>query len=150
MAPVDFHILVLDDDAVEGRLLGDALRDARPDAAVHIVSTPEQAIGFLYRDADFAHCPRPELVFLDYRMPNNGGRVLSILKGDPDLRIIPVVAMTLSTSAQDIREIYGRHANCCISKPTDASDLTADLRSALAFWMDVAVINRNSFRPGPV
>ena len=34
------------------------------------------------------------LVFLDYRMPSNGGRVLSILKGDPDLRVIPVVVLT--------------------------------------------------------
>src|SRR4051794_10508912 len=89
----DFHILVVDDDAAEGRLLGEALRHARSDAVVHIVSTPEQAIRFLYRDLDFADCPTPDLVFIDYRMPSNGGRVLSILKGDPDLRVIPVVAL---------------------------------------------------------
>jgi CheY-like chemotaxis protein len=90
----NFHILVLDDDANEGTLLGgDALCDLRPEIAVRVVSTPEQAIRFLYKDVEFSDCPTPDLVFIDYRMPSNGGRVLSILKGDPDLRAIPVVAM---------------------------------------------------------
>jgi CheY-like chemotaxis protein len=142
-AAIDFHILVVDDDAVEGRLLGDALCEVRPDITIHLVSTPEQAIRFLYRDPEFTACPTPDLVFIDYRMPSNGGRVLSILKGDPDLRVIPVVALSVAASAADIREIYGRHANCCINKPSIASDLTDDIRSALGFWIDIALLQRN-------
>ena len=84
----DFHILVVDDDALESGLLGDALRELRPGTTVHNVSSSENAIRFLYGDGDFADCPLPDLVFLDYRMPSNGGRVLSIMKGDPDLRMI--------------------------------------------------------------
>jgi two-component system, chemotaxis family, response regulator Rcp1 len=145
-AAIDFHILVVDDDAVEGRLLGDALRDLRPDITIHLVSTPEQAIRFLYRDLEFRACPTPDLVFIDYRMPSNGGRVLSILKGDPDLRIIPVVALSVDASDTDILEIYGRHANCCINKPSVASDLTGDIRTALTFWVDIALMQRNHTR----
>jgi CheY-like chemotaxis protein len=143
----NFHILVVDDDAVEGGLLGDALRDLRPGTTVHTVSSSEQAIHFLYGDGEYADCPTPDLVFLDYRMPSNGGRVLSIIKGDPDLRMTAVVVLSAGASAEDIRDIYGRHANCCINKPIEASDLNLEVRAALAFWMDVAVQTRSHGRP---
>ena len=138
----NFHILVLDDNAHEAKLLGRLFE--LPGLIVHTVSTPEEAIRFLYKDGEFASVPAPHLVFLDYRMPSNGGRVLSILKGDPDLRIIPVVALSVAASEEDIGEIYGRHANCCINKPTHASDLTQAIRNALAFWMDVALVRRHA------
>ena len=143
----DFHILVVDDDAAEGGLLGDALREIRPGTTVHNVSSSENAIRFLYGDGEFADCPIPDLVFLDYRMPSNGGRVLSIMKGDPDLRMVAVVVLTSEASADDIREIYARHANCCINKPIEASDLNQEVRAALGFWMDVAVQTRSHTRP---
>ena len=138
-----FCILVLDDDANEGTLLGNALCNLRPEATVRVVSNPESAIRFLYKDAEFADCPTPNLIFLDYRMPSNGGRVLSILKGDPDLRAIPVIAMSVDASPQDIQEIYSRNANCCINKPKEISDLTKEMRCALAFWMDVALLQHS-------
>jgi chemotaxis family two-component system response regulator Rcp1 len=134
-----FHILVVDDNAFEARLLGHALQDLRQGSTIHTVSSPEEAIRFLYKDAEFARAPRPHLVFLDYRMPSNGGRVLSILKGDPSLRIIPVVALSADASLEDIGNIYDRHANCCINKPATASDLNDGVRDALKFWMDVAL-----------
>jgi len=81
-------------------------------------------------------------------MPSNGGRVLSMLKGDPDLRMIPVIAFSQWASTQDISEIYDRHANCCISKVTAAADLTQSVRTALNFWIDVAVLV--AFKPGDI
>jgi two-component system response regulator len=128
---VDFHILLVDDDANEGDLLATALLGTRSRVTVDVINTPEKAIRFLYKDSEFADKPTPDLILLDYRMPSNGGRVLSILKGDPNLRGIPVVAMSRDASAEDIAEIYDRNANCCINKPIDGSDLTQDLRGAL-------------------
>jgi hypothetical protein len=66
-----------------------------------------------------------------------------MMKGDPDLRVIPVVALSVAASAADIREIYARHANCCINKPSVASDLTDDIRTALGFWIDIAILQRH-------
>lgn len=142
----DFHVLIVDDDAAEGDLLSGALKEARSNTVVSVVSSPEKAIRFLYRDGEFANAPIPDLVFIDYRMPSNGGRVLSIVKGDPDLRTIPVVVFSVDASAQDIREIYSRHANCCINKSTTMPELTIDLRNALTFWMDVALVQRSLTR----
>jgi CheY-like chemotaxis protein len=139
----DFQILLLDDDASEGELLAGALRAARPEATVYTVSSPETALRYLYKDREFSRHHTPDLVFIDYRMPSNGGRVLSAMKGDPDLRSIPVVVLSRNASGADIAEIYDRQANCCIDKPVNAGDLTADIRGALAFWMNVAVVRRN-------
>jgi hypothetical protein len=58
--------------------------------------------------------------------------------------MIPVVALSVDASAEDIRDIYNRHANCCINKPTNMPELTVDLRNALSFWIDVALIQRGT------
>ena len=135
-----FHVLVVDHDANEATRLGDALSNMRPEIAVRVVCDPETAIRYLYKLDEFAGCPSPQLIFLDYRTPRNGGRVLSTLKGDPDLRPIPVIAMSVNASAEDIHEIYSRNANCCINKPMVMTDLTDEMRCALAFWMDTALL----------
>ena len=107
-----------------------------------LFSTPETAIRFLYKDAEHAASPTPDLIFIDYRLPSNGGGCCPSLKGDPNLRAIPVVAMSIDASPEQICAIYGRHANCCINKPVNASDLTDDMRSALTFLMDVALMRK--------
>jgi len=58
-----FHVLVLDDDAFEAKLLSDVLRDLRSGITIHTVTSSEQAIAFLYRDAGFASAPKPHLFF---------------------------------------------------------------------------------------
>jgi CheY-like chemotaxis protein len=89
----DFHILLIDDDPMESARLGSALQETRPQISIDVID-PELAIRFLHKEAEFADRRTPDLVLLDYRMPTNGGRVLSILKGDPILRGIPVVVMS--------------------------------------------------------
>lgn len=133
-----FHILVLDDNECEAKLLTGALEEMRSGITVHTVSSPDEATRFLYCEGEFSKTPRPNLVFLDYRMPNNGERVLSLIKGDPDLRTIPVIALSVCAAPETIAEIYDRNANCCINKPLDLTDFTDSLRSALNFWMDTA------------
>lgn len=49
------------------------------------------------------------------RMPRKDGReVLAELKKDPDLRRIPVVVLTTSTSDEDITESYDLRSNCYV------------------------------------
>lgn len=49
----------------------------------------------LTAEGEFKSAPRPELVLLDMNLPRKDGReVLEEIKGDPDLRRIPVVVLT--------------------------------------------------------
>ena len=132
-------MLILDDDEAEGELLRRAFALTPRLVDVHLIASPEKAIAFLYSQDGLHTQPRPDLILLDYLMPSEGGHVLSMLKGDPDLRIIPVIAMCRSHSPEEIRAIYDRHANCCILKPTHVEDLTQALETALLFWMEIAL-----------
>ena len=51
--------------------------------------------------------PLPEVILLDLKMPRKDGReALRELKGDRNLRLIPVVVLTTSTAAADIEFCY--------------------------------------------
>ena len=54
----------------------------------------------------------PGLILLDLNMPGlDGRRVLAILKGDEELRRIPVVILTTSADERDVEECYQLGAN---------------------------------------
>jgi hypothetical protein len=64
-------------------------------------------------------------------MPGDGGRALSPLNGEPDLRSLPVVPLSRNASGAEIAQVYTCHANWCIDKLVSATDLTADARGCV-------------------
>ena len=109
---------------------------------VHLIASAEKIITFLHGQHEFAGRVLPDLILLDYRLPGNNGHVLSMLKGDPDLRSIPVIALCRSDALEDIKAVYDQHVNCCIVKPLRQEDLTEAVTAALCFWIDVALTVR--------
>ena len=67
----------------------------------------------------------------------NGHEVLKEIKGDPDLKTIPVVMLTTSEAEQDIIKAYEQHANCYISKPVDLSKFIQIARHIEDFWLTI-------------
>jgi CheY-like chemotaxis protein len=45
--------------------------------------------------------------------------VLAQIKGDPELRSIPVVVLTTSQAEEDVLRSYRLHANAYVNKPVD-------------------------------
>jgi two-component system, chemotaxis family, response regulator Rcp1 len=104
-----------------------------------VVDDGEEAMAFLRRTGKYHRAPRPQLVFLDLNLPRKDGReVLQEIKGDSDLRRIPVVIMTTSSSERDIQHAYELHANCYITKPVDLEDFLSAVRSCENFWLETA------------
>jgi chemotaxis family two-component system response regulator Rcp1 len=86
-----------------------------------------------------SRCERPDLVLLDLNLPGKNGRqVLCEMKGDPDLRRIPVVILTTSNAEADILESYDLHANCYIVKPVDLPQFLRVVRGIEDFWFSIA------------
>ena len=91
--------------------------------------------GKLDTDADV---PRPELILLDLNLPRKDGReVLAEIKGNGDLKRIPVVVLTTSGSEQDILKSYDLSANCYITKPVDLDQFISVVRSINEFWLSI-------------
>ena len=114
------QVLLVEDDPGDTLMIREALEAHAPETSVSNVGDGVDAMRYLRRQGEFAASPRPDLVLLDLNMPRKDGReVLAEVKGDSDLCTIPVVVLTTSNSAQDIRRSYQLHANAYITKPTD-------------------------------
>ena len=74
--------------------------------------------------------PAPEyLVPAD--QPPSGSRPMSV-----PVRSIPVVVVTRSSSAQEIRACYEAGANSCLAKPIGLNPLRESMTLICNYWMD--------------
>ena len=134
-------ILLAEDDSDDRLLLKDAMAECSWSGELHCVENGEELLDYLLRRGQYqppAQAPRPGLILLDLNMPRKDGReVLAEVKGDPDLKRIPVVILTVSQAEQDILESYNLHANCYITKPVDLDRFLTVVKSIEDFWLTI-------------
>jgi chemotaxis family two-component system response regulator Rcp1 len=131
------HILLVDDNEGDILLTREALEEARIINKVSIAYDGMQAIDLLKKSALVAGT-MPDLILLDINLPKmNGTEVLSIIKTDPDLRRIPVIMLTTSSSEKDILASYNNYANCYITKPVDLDRFMDVVRTIEDFWISI-------------
>ncbi len=74
-------------------------------------------------------------------MPRMDGReALEQIKGDPNLRRIPVVVLTTSQSEEDIYRSYDLGASSFIMKPVSFDGLVVAMREIGAYWFQVVAL----------
>ncbi|MHC4513050.1 MAG: response regulator [Planctomycetota bacterium] len=132
------EILLVEDNPGDVRLTQEALKDSKLVNKLHVVGDGDEALAFLRKQNEHANAPRPDLIVLDLNLPKKSGReVLAEIKEDPDLRRIPVVVLTISTSEGDVLETYDLHANCFITKPIGLEQFLEVVRSIEDFWLSI-------------
>src|SRR4051812_25041321 len=134
-------ILMADDDADDRRLTQEALEEGRLINDVRFVDNGEELMDYLRRQGKFAapaETPRPGLILLDLNMPRKDGRtVLKEIKGDPDLRQIPVVVLTTSKADEDVYKSYDLGVNSYIVKPVTFEALVDILQTLEKYWFEI-------------
>jgi two-component system, chemotaxis family, response regulator Rcp1 len=81
----------------------------------------------------------PDLILLDLNLPKKDGRaVLRDMKGDPQLRHIPVVVLSSSEADGDLTDAYELQASCFVTKPADLDAYVATVEGIEKFWMVLA------------
>jgi CheY-like chemotaxis protein len=132
------QILLAEDNDADVALMRRAFRHRSVPAQVHVVADGEAALRFLRREGEHRDASRPDLVLLDINMPRMTGlEVLRAIKGDPDLRSIPVCVLTSSDNERDVREAYDHHANAFLLKPLDFPDFARVIQAIEDFWFTV-------------
>jgi CheY-like chemotaxis protein len=97
-----------------------------------------QALQYLRREGEHGDAPRPDLILLDLNLPRMDGReVLAEIKGDDDLRSIPVVVLTTSQAEEDVLRSYKLHANAYVTKPVDFERFIEVVRQIDEFFVTV-------------
>jgi len=133
------NILLVEDDPHDAELALAVLEDnlARQ---VAVVGDGAEALDYLYRRGQFKSRAggNPIVVLLDNKMPKVSGlEVLKIIKGDGQLKMIPVVALTSSRRTQDLIEFYEHGVNAYVVKPLDFSRFMAVIKQLVVFWAAV-------------
>jgi two-component system, chemotaxis family, response regulator Rcp1 len=141
------EILLVEDSPSDVLMTKAALESAKLLHHLHVVEDGEQALAFLRHEGMYADAPRPTVILLDLNLPRKDGReVLTTLKADDRLKVIPVVVFTASKAEEDILKAYGLHANCYIIKPIDFGGLADVIRSVERFWFSVVTLPPEEMR----
>ncbi len=139
-------ILLVDDSPRDTELALDALAAYNLANEVITLRDGAEALDYLYRRGEFAGRTnnQPAVVMLDLKMPKvDGLEVLRQMKGDPALKVIPVVVMTSSREEQDLVTSYQLGVNAYVVKPVKFQEFVEAVKQVGGFW---AVVNE----PPPV
>jgi CheY-like chemotaxis protein len=108
-------VLVVDDDPVIQKLLKVNFEME----GYTVLSAADGAEGL-----DQARAGAPDVIILDIMMPRmNGLEVLTVLKGDDDLRDIPVILLSAKAQAGDVQAGLDKGADAYVTKPFDPLEL---------------------------
>jgi CheY-like chemotaxis protein len=134
-------VLLVEDDPGDVVLIQEAFEHNKVRNRLHVVGDGVEAMKFL-RDGGGE---RPDLILLDLNLPRKDGReVLAEVKGDADLRSIPVVVLTTSKAEEDILRSYDLHANAYVTKPVDFNRFIEVVRQIDEFFVTVVKLPTRS------
>ena len=130
------NVLLVEDNPGDVRLTLETFRDANKSVRLHLAADGIEAMAFLRRVGPNALAPRPVLILLDLNLPKMDGReVLAEIKGDVDLKTIPIVILTTSDAESDITRSYQLQANCYLTKPVRLEEFENLVKSVNDFWL---------------
>jgi len=134
-------VLLVEDDPGDVVLIQEAFEHNKVRNRLHVVGDGVEAMAFLRGGGG----ERPDLILLDLNLPRKDGReVLAEVKGDPELRSIPVVVLTTSKAEEDILRSYDLHANAYVTKPVDFNRFIEVVRQIDEFFVTVVKLPNRS------
>ena len=126
------HILIVDDDTTFMRMMHESLKDIYK---INMLTSGKQALLYLKDN-------RPDLILLDYEMPeNNGVDVYNMLKDNREYRDIPIIFLTGIQSKESVISAIDLNPEDYILKSVDRKQLVERLED---------FFKKQSKRPGYV
>ena len=136
MKPI--NILLVEDNEGDILLTSEALMEGRIQITLSVVKDGWEALIYLEKRAHYKNAESPDLILLDVNLPKmNGHELLKNIKSNENLKQIPVIMLTTSTSETDVLMSYKNHANCYIPKPVDVNDFLKVVASIENFWITI-------------
>ncbi len=137
MASREFHILLVEDNPGDIRLVREVMGDCGMNHRLDVVTDGAAALEYLRREKTRLNGSLPDLILMDLKLPKKDGReVLVEIKGDADLRRLPVVIFSSSEAEEDILSSYNQLANCYIRKPMELDGFIKVVGQICRFWTD--------------
>ena len=139
-------IVIAEDDEDDYMLAIDTLKEAGVRNSIIWVKDGEELMDLLkYGGPDTGDGPKiqPGLILLDLNMPKKDGReALQEIKGNLNLRKIPVVIWTTSQADFDITHSYDLGVNSFIQKPVRFSEFVQAIKVFSHYWLNTVSLPR--------
>jgi CheY-like chemotaxis protein len=142
-------ILFADASADYRAMARDALLEGSGPADVRFATDGADLMDYVYRRGrhqDAVTAPTPALIVLDIDLPESGLDpaepagldAVRAIKANPDLRRIPVVALTSRADRETVAAAYDAGVNTFIAKPVTFLALVKLMKTFTAYWLEAA------------
>lgn len=141
------HILLVEDNEGDILLTTEALEEGKIFNKISVVRDGKQAMDFLKKRNEYTNVELPDLILLDINLPKqNGHEFLKLIRADSEIKHIPIIMLTTSSSEKDMLTANKNFANYYIIKPVDVEDFINAIIKIEDFWLNIThlphVINK--------
>jgi two-component system response regulator len=136
-AKTALQVLLVEDNDEDLDLTLRALQKRDLTAPVQVARDGAEALDFLFGTGPHAGrntAEQPRVVLLDFKLSRAGLEVLKAVKADARTRGIPVVMLSSSALAEDMKAAYALGANSYIVKPVDFDQFTQVIANVELYW----------------
>jgi chemotaxis family two-component system response regulator Rcp1 len=131
------EILLVEDNAGDIYMFENALKISGFKFNLIKIKNGDDVLPYLNRN----DVPLPDIIVLDLNLPGkNGKEILSDIKNDEKLSLIPVIIFTTSNAEYDIQTSYKLKANCYINKPISVTEYIAAVNRIKDFWTSIVTL----------
>ena len=132
-------VLLVEDNADHAELVIRTLQDHRIANKIKHFLDGQAALDYLLRRGEYtdpASSPYPHMILLDLRLPRvDGLEVLRIIKGQDELKNIPVIILTTSEAEKDVARAYDNHVNSYLVKPVGFDEFSKLMQDLGFYWL---------------
>ena len=132
-------LLLVEDDPADARLINRAMQKADIVARIVHVKNGDEAVAYLAGQPPYIdrfQNPLPRLVLMDLKLPRRSGLevLLWMREQKSGVERVPVVMLTSSHHAVDIRRAYDYGVNSYLVKPETSDQLVRLMSSLKDYW----------------
>lgn len=129
------QVLQVEDDDDHAMIVSRLLQHARIPVDIHRAKDGLEAMEYLNSIKMRQEKDLPQIILLDLKIPKKDGfEILSEIKGDPQLKSIPVVILTTSSVEQDKVKAYEYYANSYLIKPMNLNSFKRMVEELISYW----------------
>lgn len=128
-------IVLVEDNESDAEIARRAIERANLSREVLVIEDGLSAAEIVLGSPQREPCPRPRVLLLDINLPGlDGIELLNRIRSTPRLKGVPVVMVSSSIEASDIRKAYETGCNSYVTKPSDIRDLQSMYASVATYW----------------
>jgi len=139
-------IILAEDDEGHARLIQKNLRRAGISNTIQWCPNGKDTLDFIQGAGEFKDQPHKTnvLLLLDLNMPvMDGYHTLELLKADAETKRIPVIILTTTDDAGEVKRCYELGCNIYVTKPVDYENFSNAIRELGLFLSVITVPNGN-------